>query len=223
MNQAGYVTLVGYVAREPNIRQTKEGTLVADMRVGTSSRFFDKQSQTWRDGDTSYFSVICWRRLATAAKASLRKGEPVIVRGRFRTRSYQGRDGVARTEVEVTADAFGHDLTRGVATFINHGRPRDLAAGQKPEESEAQHGDDENLDQEQDEAQYDAAREDDDPGGDEAPGAASGLPGGPPMTGAPAGFVSDNALARADVVVSELLNESYSADLSADGELAPAS
>ena len=125
MNQGGYVTLVGYVAREPTLRATKEGTLVADMRIGTASRYFDKGTGQWQDGDSSYFTVTCWRRLATAAKISLRKGEPVIIRGRFRTRAFVDREGQARTEIEITAEAFGHDLTRGVATFVQRGMPPD--------------------------------------------------------------------------------------------------
>jgi hypothetical protein len=38
---------------------------------------------------------------------------------------------VQRTEVEVTADAFGHDLTRGVANFIKSGRGLDAPAGRR--------------------------------------------------------------------------------------------
>ena len=122
MSQGGYVTLVGYVAREPNIRQTKHG-LVADMRVGTTPRFLDRTTGAWRDGETSYYTVDCWRRLAGHVKASLRKGDPVLVKGKFRTNSYTDKTGVVRTEIRITADTVGHDLSRGIANYMRLERP----------------------------------------------------------------------------------------------------
>jgi single-strand DNA-binding protein len=122
MSQGGYVTLVGYVAREPNIRQTRHG-LVADMRVGTTPRFLDQATGTWRDGKTTYYTVDCWRRLAGHVKASLRKGDPVLVKGRFRTDSYTDKTGVVRTEVRITAETVGHDLSRGIANYMRPERP----------------------------------------------------------------------------------------------------
>jgi single-strand DNA-binding protein len=124
MSQGGYVTLIGFVAREPDLRQTPDGRPVADVRVGATTRYYDKTRNEWRDGDTSYFTVNCWRRLADHAKLSLRKGDPVIVKGRFRTHTYQDRQGRIRTEVEIVADSVGHDLSRGTANYIRPTRPR---------------------------------------------------------------------------------------------------
>ena len=143
MSQGGYVTLVGYVAREPNIRNTKNGTLVCDMRVGTTPGFFDKAAGAWRDGETTYYTVECWRRLAGHVKASLRKGDPVLVKGRFRTDSYTDRAGVAKTEVRITADTVGHDLSRGIANYMRPERPAanaetdPAAEGPDPDRDEA--------------------------------------------------------------------------------------
>lgn len=123
MSQGGYVTLVGYVAREPNIRNTKNGTPVCDMRVGTTPSFYDKAAGAWRDGETTYYTVECWRRLAGHVKASLRKGDPVLVKGRFRADSYTDRAGVVKTEVRITADTVGHDLSRGIANYMRPERP----------------------------------------------------------------------------------------------------
>jgi single-strand DNA-binding protein len=123
MSQGGYVTLVGFVAREPHLRQTKDGRNVTDVRVGTTARVHDKATGEWRDGDTSYYTVSCWRRLADNVRASLRKGDPVVVKGRFKTHSYEDKAGRLRTEVEITADTVGHDLNRGVANYLRPQRP----------------------------------------------------------------------------------------------------
>jgi single-strand DNA-binding protein len=123
MSQGGFVTLVGFVAREPYLRETKNGVHVADVRIGTTTRMIDKQTGDWVDADTSYFTVTCWRRLADHAKASLRKGDPVVVKGRFRTTSFEDKLGRLRTEVQIMADTVGHDLTRGIANYIRPTRP----------------------------------------------------------------------------------------------------
>ncbi len=118
MSQGGYVTLVGFVARDPILRQTKQGTNVTDLRVGTTTRILDRTTGEWRDIDTSYYTVKCWRRLADHTRASLHKGDPVVVKGRFRTRSYEDKTGRLRTEIEIEADGIGHDLSRGISTYI---------------------------------------------------------------------------------------------------------
>ncbi len=118
MSQGGYVTLVGYVARDPIIRKTRQGTNVTDLRVGTTPRVLDRTTNEWRDGATSYYTVKCWRRLADHTKASLHKGDPVVVKGRFRTSSYEDKTGQLRTDIEIEADAIGHDLSRGISNYF---------------------------------------------------------------------------------------------------------
>ena len=127
MSQGAFVTLVGYVAQEPSIRTTKTGKTVTDLRVGITPRYRDQATGEWRDGQSSYFTVSCWDRLANHVRASMHKGEPVLVRGRFRTGTYEDKDGRPRTETRITADVVGHDLSRGVANYIRH-RPNQAAA-----------------------------------------------------------------------------------------------
>jgi single-strand DNA-binding protein len=117
MNEA-QVTMVGYVASTPALIVTKAGQFVANMRVGVTPRRQDKETGQWSDGDTSYVTVTCWRALATNVAACLRKGDPVVVKGRMRVRQFDDKDGNQRTAVEVDASTLGHDLTRGVAHFL---------------------------------------------------------------------------------------------------------
>ncbi len=127
MSQGAFVTLVGYVAQEPSIRTTKTGKTVTDLRVGITPRYRDQATGEWHDGQSSYFTVSCWDRLANHVRASMHKGEPVLVRGKFKTSTYEDRDGRPRTETRITADTVGHDLSRGVANYIRH-RPTQPAA-----------------------------------------------------------------------------------------------
>ena len=159
MSQGAFVTLVGYVAQEPNIRTTKTGKTVTDLRVGITPRYKDQATGEWRDGQSSYFTVSCWDRLANHVRASMHKGEPVLVRGKFKTSTFEDRDGRPRTETRITADTVGHDLSRGVANYIRHrpgqaaanaGAPGDQGPG-SPDQREGQNPDEgQNLGQGQD-------------------------------------------------------------------------
>jgi single-strand DNA-binding protein len=127
MSQGGYVTLVGFVAREPSLRTVMGNRQVADVRIGATNRIYDKGADQWRDLDTSYYTVTCWRRLASHVALSLRKGDPVVVKGRFRTHSYVDKQGTNRAEIEIVADTIGHDLSRGPANYVRPERPREQA------------------------------------------------------------------------------------------------
>ena len=118
MSQGGYVTLVGFVAQDPRQRETKNGSRVTDLRVGATTRVQDRVTLQWRDGDTSFYNVSCWRRLGDHVRASLRKGDPVVIKGRFRSRTFDDKNGLPRTVIDIVADTVGHDLSRGVANYM---------------------------------------------------------------------------------------------------------
>jgi single-strand DNA-binding protein len=116
MFQVTNVTVTGFVTAEPKLRHTRDKTPVTTIRVGSTTRKVDRETGEWCDGDTSYFNVTCWRRLAVNAAASLRKGNPVLIKGRFHTRSWDD-EGKTRTEIEIEAESVGHDLRQGWANF----------------------------------------------------------------------------------------------------------
>jgi single-strand DNA-binding protein len=133
MSQGGYVTLVGFVAQDPIQRPTKNGVLVTDLRVGATPRVQDRVTNEWRDGDTAYYNVSCWRRLGDNVRASLRRGDPVMIKGKFRSRTFTDKAGVTRTVIDIMADTVGHDMNRGVANYLRQQRsavpeaPQDMA------------------------------------------------------------------------------------------------
>ena len=128
MNQGGYVTLFGFVATEPRISVVKDGIPVARMRIGSSVRKIDHETGEWRNGETSFYSVSCWRSLANNAATCLHKGQPVIISGKLRTDHYEDRTGNQRSEVEVEAETIGFDLRWGTAHFTRNPRSADPAA-----------------------------------------------------------------------------------------------
>ena len=114
------VTVAGNVAAEPRFRVTAAGVRVASFRLASTERRYNKELQAWRDGDTVYYTVTCWRSMAENAVESVHKGQPMIVHGRLRVSSYE-KEGQTRTAVEIEARSLGHDITWGVSTFAKAG------------------------------------------------------------------------------------------------------
>jgi single-strand DNA-binding protein len=122
------VTVVGTVVSDMRPRRVgPDGTLVLNFRVACNERRFDKASESWVDGESLYLSVNCWRRLAENA-ASLVRGDPVIVRGRLRTREWTTEQGERRSVVELEASAVGPDLARCAATVRKQRRDEPVRA-----------------------------------------------------------------------------------------------
>jgi len=112
------VTVTGFVAMEPRLVFTKQSLIpVVNLRVGTTPRRVDVTTGEWRDLPSSFFTVNCWRRLAYSVSASLHKGDPVIIRGRLKSRTWND-NGVMRSAVDIEAESVGHDMSFGWAHFM---------------------------------------------------------------------------------------------------------
>jgi single-strand DNA-binding protein len=125
------IDFAGFVASEPSFKRLDSGTSTAKLRVAYTERRFNRETGEWGDGPTSFVTVVCWRTLADNVAVCLRKGEPVLVRGRLRVREYEGKEGSRGSVTEVEASSVGHDLSRGVAHFSRTRR----AAGETAAES----------------------------------------------------------------------------------------
>ncbi|MBO0784436.1 MAG: single-stranded DNA-binding protein [Actinobacteria bacterium] len=137
MNEA-QVFLSGYVATDPSYKLLPGGTAVAQLRVAYTPRWLNRETGEWSESPTSFLTVICWRKLADNVRICLRKGEPVLVRGRLQVRRYEDKEGAPRIAVELDASSVGHDLARGVALFQR--LPRDPADAPARQAAEARAG-----------------------------------------------------------------------------------
>jgi single-strand DNA-binding protein len=111
------ISVVGYVASEPEYVEVGQGIPKLTMRVAWTTRRREPSTGEWVDANTSFVRVTCWRRLADNLATCLRKGDPVLLRGRLDVRPFVGKDGQRRISVDVDANTLGHDLSRGVAGF----------------------------------------------------------------------------------------------------------
>ena len=109
-----FVSLVGNLTDDPEVHFTPQGTTVASFRLAVTPRV--KDSEGWKDGDTSFFRINAWRDLAEHITDSLSKGDRALVLGRLKTRSWETADGERRSAVEVEAEEVGPSLKWATAT-----------------------------------------------------------------------------------------------------------
>lgn len=113
------IFLTGVVATSPRHVTTSEGLAITSFRLASSQRRYDRAQSKWVDGDTNWFTVSSFRALATNAAGSVAKGDHVVVTGRLRVRDWESTDR-SGTNVEIEADALGHDLTWGTSVYTRH-------------------------------------------------------------------------------------------------------
>ncbi len=94
------VMLFGNLGAEPELRFTKGGQAVMQLRLATTERFKD-QSGTWTDR-TEWHSVVVWGKRAEALSKFLRKGSSIFVEGSLRTTNWE-KDGQKHYKTEVNA------------------------------------------------------------------------------------------------------------------------
>ena len=122
MTNETMVTIQGWIGSAPTMRDVS-GVPVLNFRVGSTPRRRKPATNEWVDGETQWYGVSAWRRLAEHAAPSLRQGDPVLVHGRLNHRTYANKQGVEVVALEIDAITLGHDLTRGTARFTKASRP----------------------------------------------------------------------------------------------------
>jgi single-strand DNA-binding protein len=125
------LTAAGTLITPVHLRHLADGTPVTNFRIACNERRRDRETGEWGDHDTFYASVTCWRRLAENVSASFRSGDPIIVRGRIFSRSYD-KDGRRTWINEIEADVVGPDMTRCTARIARTGRSAPQASAGVP-------------------------------------------------------------------------------------------
>ncbi|GAA0995295.1 MULTISPECIES: single-stranded DNA-binding protein [Nocardiopsidaceae] len=109
------ITLVGNLVDDPELRFTPSGAAVANFRVASTPRTFDKQSGEWKDGESMFLTCTVWRQYAENVAESLQRGMRVIVQGRLKQRSYETQQGEKRTVFEIDVEEVGPALRSATA------------------------------------------------------------------------------------------------------------
>lgn len=98
--------LIGNVGQEPEVRYVDQNTPVAQVRLATSERGYTLANGTQVPERTEWHTILLWRNLAETVDKYVHKGDKLYIEGKLRYRTYDDRNGVRRTVVEVWADTM---------------------------------------------------------------------------------------------------------------------
>lgn len=94
------VILIGNVGKDPELKYSAAGTAVCNISVATTRSWKDKNSGEKQE-ETEWHRVVFYDRLAEVVGEYVKKGKPIYVEGRLKTRKWQAKEGhdVYTTEI----------------------------------------------------------------------------------------------------------------------------
>ena len=93
------VILLGNVGKDPEIRSTPGGTMVANFSLATSDRFQDQQGK-WQDR-TEWHNLVAFKRTAEIVRDYVKKGSKLYIEGKIQTRTWDDKEGVKHYKTEI--------------------------------------------------------------------------------------------------------------------------
>jgi single-strand DNA-binding protein len=96
------LTIIGNLTRDPELRNTQDGTSVCSFTVAVNRR--QRRDPQGGQPEADFFRVTAWRQLAENCSKYLAKGRKVAVVGPVSVHTFTGNDGTTRASLEVTAD-----------------------------------------------------------------------------------------------------------------------
>ena len=98
--------LLGHVGKDPEIRSTNGGSIVASFSLATADRQKDGQGN-WQ-GKTEWHNLVAFNRTAEIVRDYVRKGSQLLIEGKIQTRTWDDREsGQKKYRTEI----FVYDLT----------------------------------------------------------------------------------------------------------------
>ena len=94
------VTLIGRLVRDPDLRRTNDGTMVASFTIAVNRNYTAKDGQQQAD----FINCVVWRKTAETLEKYCRKGNLIGLDGRLQTRTYENAQGQRVFVTEVVCD-----------------------------------------------------------------------------------------------------------------------
>ncbi|MEV5504900.1 single-stranded DNA-binding protein [Streptomyces orinoci] len=104
------ITVIGNLTADPELKFTNSGHALAKFTLAATPRVFDRESNQWKDGTSTFFRCSAWRALAEHIAGSLAKGSRVVAYGRIRQHNWQTPQGENRSMLALEIDDIGASL-----------------------------------------------------------------------------------------------------------------
>ena len=105
------VILVGNLGRDPEVRNTQDGSKIVNLALATSDTWNDRQTGERKERTEWHRVVIFNDRVADVAERFLKKGAKIYVEGALQTRKWTDQGGQERYTTEVVIGRFNGQLT----------------------------------------------------------------------------------------------------------------
>lgn len=105
MPSVNKVILLGNLGRDPSIRYSAEGQAMTSVALATSSSWKDKATGEKKE-ETEWSNLVFYGRLAEVAGEYLKKGMPIYVEGRLKTRKWEDKQNITRYSTEIICDSM---------------------------------------------------------------------------------------------------------------------
>lgn len=98
-------TLVGRVTRDPEIKQTKGGTSVANFSLAVNNYY--KGADGSKNETTDFLNIVVFGKVVeSVVQPYVVKGMELLVSGRISVRSWDGENGKKQYKTEIIADTI---------------------------------------------------------------------------------------------------------------------
>lgn len=105
------VILIGNLGKDPEVRNTQDGSKIVNLTLATSETWNDRASGERKERTEWHRVVIFNDRVADVAERFLKKGAKVYVEGSLQTRKWTDQQGQERYTTEVVVGRFNGQLT----------------------------------------------------------------------------------------------------------------
>jgi single-strand DNA-binding protein len=128
------VRVTGRLTEDPALGTARSGRSWTSFTVVTNPRFRDKESGTWKDGESAFWKVVAFGDLADHICQSLSKGNRVTVTGTAEYEHYEDREGNKRKDVRIVAEDVATSLRFNDVKVVKFERASQQAPAAKQED-----------------------------------------------------------------------------------------
>lgn len=120
-----HVSIMGRLARDPELRTTTSGKSVVSFTIATDRNRKDANGQN----QTDWIRMTAWEKTAEFICKYFQKGSMIAIDGRLQSKTYQDKNGTNRTDMEVVVEEVNFVGAKSASNADSNAQP---AARQQP-------------------------------------------------------------------------------------------